>query len=340
MTNLEYGYCLQSGAPVGGRKLEQLRAFLARFDLIFDDGIEFSAVIRNSGDEIVAAASLQGSVIKCVAVDPALQGENLTAPLLTELRQEALRRGRRHLFLYTKPENRFLFTSLGFHAVAAARDVLLMEDRRGGFSEWVERIRRPEAGGVIGSLVMNCDPMTNGHLHLIEQAAAQCGFLYLFILSEDQGAVPAQDRKQIVTDALCGRENIAVAESGHYLISSATFPDYFLKDKNRAGDVWCALDIAVFCRLADLLGITRRFVGTEPFCPTTAAYNRALAALLPSVGIELTEIPRLTCGGTPISASAVRRLLAEDRLADIRPLVPDATFAYLSDPEKRAKLRL
>ena len=45
-------------------------------------------------------------MVKCVAVDPALQGEGLTATLLTALRQKALASGRRRLFLYTKPENR------------------------------------------------------------------------------------------------------------------------------------------------------------------------------------------------------------------------------------------
>ena len=58
---------------------------------------------------------------------------------------------------------------------------------------------------------------------------------------------------------------------------SATFPDYFLKDQSRAGEVWTELDLAVFRRLAEKLGITRRFVGSEPFCPVTDAYNRAMA---------------------------------------------------------------
>ena len=62
--------------------------------------------------------------------------------------------------------------------------------------------------------------------------------------------------------------------------------------------MWTDLDIAVFCRLAEKLGITRRFVGSEPFCPVTSAYNRAMARKLPEKGIELVELPRLEQGGT------------------------------------------
>ena len=49
--------------------------------------------------------------------------------------------------------------------------VLLMEDRRGGFAAWVESIRRGEAAGTIGAIVLNANPMTLGHRYLIEEAA-------------------------------------------------------------------------------------------------------------------------------------------------------------------------
>ena len=46
--------------------------------------------------------------------------------------------------------------------------------------------------------------------------------------------------------------------------------------------------------------------------------------ILPAYGVSVTEIPRLE----NISATAVRCLLAEGRLADIQPLVPETTYAY------------
>ncbi len=335
---MEYGYYEQSGSPFQGAQLEKLRAFLLRMGLTYDPGITYTATIRSSGDEIVAAGSLQGDVIKCVAVDPALQGEGLTASLLTALRREALSRGVRRLFLYTKPANWAQFSALGFCEVARTANVLLMEDRRGGFDAWVSQVRRDEARGTVGAAVMNCNPMTRGHLYLVEQAAARCDFLYLFVVSEDRSAVPAADRLKIVEAAVAGRPNLAVAGTSRYLISSATFPDYFLKDKSAAPSVWTELDIAVFCRLARQLGITRRFVGTEPYCPVTSAYNRAMARELPERGVELVEIARMEEAGRPVSATAVRQLLRQGRWQEMEPLVPAATYAYFSDPANRAKV--
>lgn len=332
---MEYGYYQQSGSPLRGRQLEELRGFLSRMGLTYDQGIQFTTLVRSGEDDIVAAASLQDNVIKCVAVDDRCQGQGLTATLLTAIRQEALRRGQRRLFLYTKPENKLQFTSLGFYEVARTASVLLMEDQRRGFDSWVEGLRRGDAPAPVGALVMNCNPMTLGHRYLIERAAGQCGWLYLFVVSEDKSAVPAAHRRQIVEAATADLDNVSVVETGRYLISSATFPDYFLKDKTRAPQAWTELDIAVFCRLAKALGITRRFVGTEPFCPVTGAYNAAMAAQLPQAGVELVEVPRLERDGLAISATAVRDLLAAGRWQEIRPLVPQATYDYFADPENR-----
>ena len=333
-----YGYYEQSGSPFRGTALEEVKAFLERMALRYDDGIEYTVVIRNGNAQIVACASLQENVIKCVAVDPALQGEGITATLMTALRREALERGHRHLFLYTKPENLAQFSGLGFHEIAQTDNVLLMENRRGGFASWIASVQLPQAVGCIGAAVMNCNPMTKGHCYLIEQAAAQCDTLYLFIVSEDKSAVPAQDRRAIVTEATAHLPNVHVVETGRYLISSATFPDYFLKDTSQSSAVWTQLDIAVFCRTAQALGITKRFVGSEPFCPTTNAYNTAMAEALPKVGIDLVQFPRLAQEGTAVSATQVRNLVAQGRWQDTKELVPTATWHYLSDEQNRAKL--
>ena len=88
--------------------------------------------------------------------------------------------------------------------------------------------------------------------------------------------------------------------------------------------------MAVFAKYyAPKFGITRRYVGTEPFCGVTAQYNAALEKLLPAQGITLCQIPRLESGDTPISASAVRELLASGNREAIAALVPQTTYDYL-----------
>lgn len=333
-----YGYYEQSGSPFRGNALKELRAFLERMGLRYDEGIEYTVAIRDGNDRIAACASLQGDVIKCVAVDPSLQGEGITATLMTALRREALERGHRHLFLYTKPENAAQFGGIGFYEIARTDSVLLMENRRDAFNAWIESVRHEGAEGIIGAAVMNCNPMTLGHRYLIEQAAAKCDTLYLFIVSEDKSAVPAEDRRRIVEEATADLRNVRVVGTDRYLISSATFPDYFLKDKSRSGAVWTGLDIAVFCRTAKELGITKRFAGSEPFCPTTSAYNAAMRDLLPSHGVEFVEISRMEKDGRAISATEVRRLVGEGQLEEIKTLVPAATWNYLRDENKRNEM--
>jgi len=77
------------------------------------------------------------------------------------------------------------------------------------------------------------------------------------------------------------------------------------------------------------LGITRRYVGTEPLSPMTARYNEALKTHLPEAGIQLREVPRLEAEGAPISASRVRQLLSEKDPEPLKQLLPESTLAYL-----------
>ena len=144
--------------------------------------------------------------------------------------------------------------------------------------------------------------------------------------------------RAIVEDGVRDLAGVRVVGTDRYLISSATFPDYFLKDKSRSGEVWTNLDLAVFCRAAKALGITRRFVGSEPFCPVTGAYNAAMAANLPGEGIEFVEIERMEQDGTAVSATAVRKLVAEGRLEEMKKIVPEATARYFEDEENRNRV--
>jgi [citrate (pro-3S)-lyase] ligase len=85
--------------------------------------------------------------------------------------------------------------------------------------------------------------------------------------------------------------------------------------------------------LAPAFGITRRFVGHEPYCDTTAGYNRTMAEVLPQYGIALVEIERTARDGRFISATDVRAALAAGDFAALEQLVPPTTLAFLESPE-------
>jgi len=296
------------------------------------DPLSDSILLVWDGAQVVATGSRLGNLLKCIAVDSAYQGQDLTATVLTHLRQDALQAGHRHLFLYTKPKNKHLFSSLFFYPIAQTDSVLLMENKPNGIGEFLDTLPAQPVSGTVGAAVMNCNPFTLGHRYLIETAAKDCDWLYTFVLSEDRSYFKTEDRMAMVKAGTADIPNVTVLPTGPYLISSATFPTYFLKDQAVIQTAQCELDTAVFAKYyAPRFGITRRYVGSEPLCEVTNQYNKTMQRLLPGLGIELIETPRKETGGTPISASAVRALLKEKKIEQLRELVPDSTYCYLQE---------
>lgn len=313
---------LCTGAPMRGEMCRRLTAFLQLCGLDYDQGIEFSAVLTEE-DAIIAAGSLDGHTLKCLAVHPDWQGMDLLSRVMTALMEEAFRRGIRHLMLFTKPKNDYLFQGFGFYPVMRTGSCLLMENRRTGLSDFLNGLKKPKESGHTGCVVAHCDPMTNGHLYLIKTAAQRCDALHVFILSEDKGAFSPEKRLRLVREACRDMANVYVHPSGPYMISAATFPDYFIREKEKVEGIRCELDIRIFGeRIAPALGITERFVGTEPFSPTTNAYNNELMRLLPGYNITVTEIPRLEQNGMAVSATRVRALFNENRWEELEQLIP------------------
>lgn len=312
-----------------GRKQNIWKALLSQTGLEPETPAE-QTVLLWDGDTLAATGSRQGNLLKYLAVNPEYQGEGLLASVLTQLRQEAFRQGHRHLFLYTKPENEALFRSLFFYPIAKTDKVLLMEDKKDGIQAFLSSLPEAPPEGIIGAAVMNCDPFTLGHQYLIETASKECDRLFVFVLSEDGGRFSPADRMEMVRQGTAHLPNVTVLPTGPYLISAATFPTYFLKDREQADIVQCQLDIEIFTRhFAPRLNISRRYVGTEPLSPMTARYNTALQASLPTHGIKLRQIPRLEQAGIPVSASAVRRFLDNRDWEALKPLVPETTYRYI-----------
>ena len=106
----------------------------------------------------------------------------------------------------------------------------------------------------------------------------------------------------------------------------------FLKERDKAEDVHCQLDVEIFLNhFVPRFAIQRRYVGTEPLSPMTGRYNEILKELLPSRGVEVREIPRLEEMSAPISASAVRAALAEGNRELLQHLLPATTLSYMEE---------
>ncbi len=319
------------------RHQAQMDALLLQEGIMRDRNLSYSAGIWNDEGEMIATGSIFENTLRCMAVSNAHRGEGLMADIVAHLVEVQMARGNTHLFLYTKCDSAKFFEPCGFYEIARVDGRLVfMENRRDGFDRYVKMLQTQMPQGSLdipgAALVMNCNPFTNGHAYLLEQAARANERVVLFVLSEDKSLVPFQDRLAMVKAAAAKYDNVTVVTSGSYMISSATFPSYFLKDDALVTRTHADLDATLFTRIAKALNLTARYVGEEPFSAATHSYNEALAAVLPPRGVALHVIPRREENGTPISASRVRALIHDGRIEEIRPLVPDTTYDYLTGP--------
>lgn len=323
---------IETGNPFQGNTLNKLKEFLRASGLEYDDNIQFSVIFTDDDGNIMATGSLQNNILKCLAVSPVCRGQGLMEKVYTILAEKRFRGGDRQMYVYTKPENRSIFRSMGFYTIGETDDVLFMENRKEGVRHFTEGFKKPLPGQKAGAIICHCDPFTLGHKYLVEKAASLREIVYVFVISEDRGMFDADTRIRLVRENLAEFPNVCVYPTGPYLISSATFPTYFLKDKNKTEEIHCELDLKIFREwFAGPLGITARFVGTETFDRVTRLYNQRLKEYLTPYGIEVIEIPRLRMNGQPVSASAVRCLLRQNRIEEAEKLVPAVTGEYIRE---------
>ena len=311
------------------RKKAIWQEFLKNAKLSCDEEVK-ETVLLWDGDKLIGTGSRDGSLLKLIAILPEYQGEDLTSILLSELRKGAFSEGFNHLFLYTKPENEKMFQSLFFYTVAKTENVLLMENRRNGIYDFLNEMCGENIQGTVGAIVMNANPFTLGHRYLIETASSKCDNLYVFVVSEDKSKFSALDRIKMVQLGTNDIPNVTVLPTGPYLVSSATFPTYFLKEREKAREVQCLLDVKIFLNYyVPKFSINYRFVGEEPLSPMTKEYNNTLKSELEKEGVKVFEIPRFQLNGDVISASRVRELLDNHDIQGVKSLVPSTTFEYL-----------
>lgn len=342
-----------SEAPLSLNSVRRrVEAFLAANGLRLAPLDRYVVVTRDEdGDEILAGGGLDGNVIKCVAVSESARSEGLMNILVSRLIAIAREEGRESVKAFTKPENEGIFKSLGFGLLASAPKAILMENGRGGLPEYKKYLASLARPGRNGAIVMNANPFTKGHRYLVEQAASLVDNLYVIVVREDRSRFPYVERKAMIEAGCTGLDNVVVCEGSDYAISAATFPTYFLKKLDDATDTQIALDLDLFVNhIAQPLGVTVRFAGSEPEDALTRRYNELMAEILPGTSvavvrqarrpIDFVEIPRLEQKGKPLSATSLRRALDKGGFKEAMEYIPKSTVPYLvADLAERA-LRL
>lgn len=321
--------------PRSFRDRALLTALLEVNGLRYEEDIE-GGIGAFAGTELVGCGCFSKNILKCFAVSESQRGNNVLGTILSRIMDRQFERGLDRLGVYTKPENKTLFEACGLHTVCETQSVAFLENVPCGISSFAADALLPEdRGREAGALVMNCNPFTWGHRCLVEYATERSDVVYLFVVEEDRSIFPYAVRKELVIRGVADLPNVRVLGSGPYMISSGTFPTYFLKRESDAARVQAEFDATLFAsRIAPAFGIRRRYAGNEPLCPMTRRYNDAMHAVLPRHGIEYEEIPRLAEAGKAVSASRVRDHIRSRGVDNsLAALVPPTTLEFLRGPE-------
>lgn len=322
-----------------GNDKEKVLALLDKFDLTLDKDLDYTLVVED-GDKIIGTGSYSSNVLKCLAVDPEYQSFGLSNQIVSRLLQKLNENNIFHIFIFTKPIYEKQMLSFGFSKIAQVEDkLILLDNKKENIDKFCSEIKAeiskkfPNLDSKktkISAIVMNANPFTYGHKFLAEYAAKNSDLVVVFVVRENKSQFSFDLRFEAVKKGLEDLENILVVDAGEYIISSSTFPTYFLKDQKIIDEVYAKLDATIFAKyIAKKLDITRRFVGEEPTDIVTKNYNDKLKEILIESNIELIEIPRKTFEAVEvvegeakiknivISASKFRSLLAKKKLSEL-----------------------
>ncbi len=178
-----------------------------------------------------------------------------------------------------------------------------------------------------GAIVMNCNPFTNGHLCLIQNAAKKVEDLYIFVVEENRSYFRFEDRFLMVQEGTWALDNVYVVPSGNWVLSYKTFPAYFEKEDIQEVKIDAKFDLEIFARyIAPKLGITKRFAGEEPIDKITRQYNEQMREVLTLFDIEFEEVPRMRIHNEVVSASRARQCILEEKWEELRYLIPESSY--------------
>ena len=309
----------------------EAKPLLEKCGLFPVDCADYRVGIWDIQDELVATGALVGEMLQMIAVDPAYQGEDLAAKVVTALVREAGSRGIGCVYMIAKRQSAARLEALGFRSVAVTSAAALLEWGSGGIRDFCKTLSQLKSAQRTGCIVMNANPFTKGHRYLVERACETCERVIVLAVEEDRSEFPFAVRLSLIREGVSDLPQVTVLPGSRYVISSLTFPAYFVRDAAKSL-AESELDAVLFGQyIAPALGVTDRFVGSEPLSASTAVYNETLQRLLPQYGIALHILGRKEQQNAPISASAVRKHIAENDREAALLLVPGSTAAWLSE---------
>jgi [citrate (pro-3S)-lyase] ligase len=316
-------------------EVSKVEEFLSLFDLKYEE-VDYSVVIKDV-ENIIATCSKKENIIKCFAIDENYQGLGLSNNLISKVTEKLFLENKYHSFIFTKPENQHIFEALAYKTIFTTDKVSLLETGNKNINISLDKLKSDyeiDEDKEYAVIVMNCNPFTLGHRYLIEKASSENENVIIFVVEEDKSVFPFKVRYELIKVGTQDLSNIVVIPAGEYVISSATFPNYFLKKKDNTLKEYTKLDCNIFGKyFVPKFNIIKRYIGSELHCEVTNIYNETIKEVLPKYNVEVDIIDRKEILDDAISASRVRKLLKENNIKEVEKLVPKTTLDFLISEE-------
>jgi [citrate (pro-3S)-lyase] ligase len=324
--------------------------FLKDLDFEYQtDEVDMTMILYNLNNELIGTGSVRKKTLKFVAVSPKFRDTTAFAQIVTFLTNKILETYKQ-CFVFNKPNTSKRFESLGFSHIATAEPLFsVLEfgyETINNYQEYLKENKVETKTDRIASIVVNCNPFTIGHQFLIEKAAAENELIYLFVVSENLSVFPFELRWDMIEKGIAHLPNVKLLSTGSYNVSGAIFPHYFLKQEEACliSEKQAEIDVKIFAEyIAPVLNIKKRYIGTENYCLTTAAYNDAMKDILPKNNIEVIEVKRISANNSDnfVSASKVRKAIKNNDLQSIIDFLPPVTREFLlSNTSEKIKQKI
>ena len=130
------------------------------------------------------------------------------------------------------------------------------------------------------------------------------------------GGIPWENNPEL---CFISRSDPVWSPSTKYIVSSLTFPTYFLKDGNEVNEEHAKIDALIFKEyFMKKLFIKKRYLGEESN-PKMINYNNTLKEILKD---KVVIIPRLCEDSQAVSASRVRSLIEQNKVDEALAYIP------------------
>ena len=311
-------------------ELSLVKNFLASFDLRYEADIDKTLYIEENG-EIIATISKAKDIIKCLAISSSYQSENLSSVLISKIIEKMHEENIHSYMVFTKSIYENTFINLGFKKLVSTSNTVMLEGGLDTIDDTISKMIikiNHEYGNInqdinIGSIVMNANPITLGHQHLIEKSVSENDLTLVFVVEEDDQEFDFQSRYSLVYLTCKKYENVVVLPASKYIVSKSTFPTYFLKE-DIVEQEFTLIDGLIFKNyFMKKLNINKRYVGSESK-EKMNDYNITLKSILEE---KLVLVDRISLNEQIISASHVRQLLKNGQIEEALTYMPRECYS-------------